>query len=133
MAGYFVRYAYKHLPCPTQEMFFLTSQYKFKYFPLVYNCPEFFKNDADYANKIYDSHMIKYYMDGQKNTPFKYTLDEIIEAYPIQVITHLYTSKPYLKYAGKENGKIWVNYAKLAKSFEKLKQKYPDAVKFYDK
>ena len=72
-------------------------------------------------------------MDGQKNTPFKYTLDEIIEAYPNQVITHLYTTKPYLKLAGKENGKIWVNYAKLAKAYEKLKQKYPDAVKFYDK
>ena len=133
MAGYFVRYAYNYLPCPTQEMFFLTSQYKFKYFPLAYNYPEFFKNDADYANKIYDSYMIKFYMDGQKNTPFKYTLEEIIEAYPIQVIAHLYTTKPYLKIASKENGKIWVNYAKLAKAYEKLKQKYPDAVKFYDK
>jgi hypothetical protein len=44
MAGYFARYAYSYLPCPTQEMFFLTSQYKFKYLPLIYNYPQLSTN-----------------------------------------------------------------------------------------
>ena len=35
MAGYFTRFAYDKLPCPTQEMFFLVSQYKIKFFPLI--------------------------------------------------------------------------------------------------
>ena len=132
MAGYFVRYAYDHLPCPTQEMFFLVSQYKIKYFPLKYNCPQFFDNDEQFTNKNYDTYMIKDYMNGQKNSPFKYTLDEIIEAESNHVLQHLFTTKPYSEQANKKNGKIWVNYAKLAKIYDKIKERFPKAVKLYE-
>ena len=132
MAGYFERYAYDHLPCPTQEMFFLVSQYKIKYFPLKYNCPQFFDNDEQFTNKNYDTYMIKDYMNGQKNSPFKYTLDEIIEAESNHVLQHLFTTKPYSEQANKKNGKIWVNYAKLAKIYDKIKERFPKAVKLYE-
>ena len=113
-------------------MFFLVSQYKIKYFPLKYNCPQFFDNDEQFTNKNYDTYMIKDYMNGQKNSPFKYTLDEIIEAESNHVLQHLFTTKPYSEQANKKNGKIWVNYAKLAKIYDKIKERFPKAVKLYE-
>ena len=132
MAGYFTRYAYDYLPCPTQEMFFLVSQYKFKYFPLIFNYPQFYDNDFQISNKEYNTSLINFYMKGQENSPFKYTINEIIEAEENQVINHLFFTKPYLNLASKKNGKIWINYAKLAKVEDKLKKKYPETFKLYD-
>ena len=132
MAGYFTRYAYDYLPCPTQEMFFLVSQYKFKYFPLIFNYPQFYDNDSQIKNKVYHTPLINFYMKGQQNSPFKYTINEIIEAEENQVINHLFFTKPYLNLESKKNGKIWINYAKLAKVEDKLKKKYPETFKLYD-
>ena len=130
MAGYFARMAYDYFPCPTQEMFLLISQYKFKYFPLNYNCPEFF--DKETMNTNYNSSKMINYLKLQKNSIFKYTIKEMKEAEYNQVINHLFTGKPYQNNANKKNGKIWVNYSKLANAYEKLKTKFPKAFKLYD-
>lgn len=132
MAGYFARLAYSYLPCPTQEMFFLVSQYKIKFFPLIYNYPQFYNNDEEKKRKIQNTSLINFYTKGQENSPFRYTINEIIEGEENQVINHLFFTKPYLNLANKENGKIWVDYAKLAKVDEKLKVKYPQTFKLYD-
>lgn len=132
MAGYFTRYAYSHLPCPTQEMFFLVSQYKIKYFPLIYNYPQLFDNDTEINNKIYNTSRIYFYIKGQENSPFKYTIDEMIEAESNHVVNHLFTTKPYWNKANKKNGKIWINYSKLSKAYDKLKEEYPETFKLYD-
>ena len=133
MAGYFVRHAYDQLPCPTQEMFFLVSQYKIKYFPLEYNCPQFFNNDEEILHKKYNNSLINFYMLGQQNSPFKYNLDEILKAESNHVLQHLFFTKPYSMKANLKNGKIWINYAKLANIYEKIKIKFPNVVKLYDK
>ena len=133
MAGYFTRFAYRHLPCPTQEMFFLVSQYKFKFFPLIYNYPQLFNNDLEIKNKIYNNSLIYWYMKEQNNSQYKYTIDEIIDAESNHVINHLFTTKPYWNKANEKNGKIWVNYAKLAKVYDLLKEEYPETFKLYDK
>lgn len=77
-AGFFARLAYEFMPCPTQEMFFMISRYKFKYFPIIFNYPEFFK-DNEFENNIYNSSFIQLYLNKQNNSMFKYTLDEIID------------------------------------------------------
>ena len=133
MAGYFTRFAYDKLPCPTQEMFFLVSQYKIKFFPLIYNYPQLFNNDNEIKNGIYNNSLINFYMNGQANSMFKYTLDEIINAESNQVINHLFTTKPYWNKASMENGKIWVNYAKMSNVYEELKLKFPKTFQLYDK
>ena len=130
-AGYFARLAYDFMPCPTQEMFFMISRYKFKYFPLIYNYPEFF-TDEEYKNKIYNTSFINIYLKKQNNSMFKYTLDEIIEAEENHVVSHLFYYKPFANTANKKNGKIWVDYAKLANAYDKLKEKYPLTFKLYD-
>ena len=131
-AGYFTRLAYSYLPCPTQEMFFLVSQYKIKYFPLIFNYPQFYNNELEYIGKQYNNSLINFYMQGQENSPFRYTINEIIEGEENQVINHLFFSKPYMNLANKQNGKTWVNYAKLANAYDKLKEKYPQTFKLYD-
>ena len=133
MAGYFVRFAYDYLPCPTQEMFFFISQYKIKYFPLEYNCPEFFHNEEEIINKKYDNSLIKFYMQGQQNSHLKYNLDEIIKADSNSVLQHLFYTKPFLSATNPKNGKTWINYVKLANVYEKIKLKFPNAVEKYDK
>ena len=132
MSGYFARLAYDHMPCPTQEMFFMISRYKFKYFPLIYNCPQFFNNDEEFSRKLYKTELIKSYLKMQNNSLFKYSLDEIIEAESNQIINHLFTAKILSNKANKKNGKIWINYAKLANADEKLKLKHPKTFKIYD-
>ena len=131
-AGYFARLAYDFFPCPTQEMFLMISQYKFKYFPLNFNCPEFYNNEKEFNDKKYKTSKIEKYLDLQKNSPFRYTFEEILTAESNQVINHLFTAKPYQNNANKKNGKIWVNYAKMANAYERLKLKYPKTFELYD-
>ena len=52
--SFFSSLAYKNLPCPYQDIFLMISNYKFKYWPLNYNCPEFFgDNEKHLKNKIF--------------------------------------------------------------------------------
>lgn len=131
-AGFFVRMAYEKMPCPTQEMFWLISNYKIKYFPLIYNCPQFFDNITKVLNKDYNSTYINHYLLSQKNSPFRYSKDELIEADSKQVIKHIFNAKPFFNKANQENGKIWVNYAKMTGLLDKFKSKFPSVFKKYD-
>ena len=131
-AGYLSRLAYDNMLCPTQDMFFMISRYKIKFFPLFYNCPQFFYNDEDFMNKKYNNTLINDYLAYQNNSIFKYSLDEIIEAHSKEVVNHLFTSKPFWGHANKNNGKLWVEYSKMANVYDKLKLMYPKAFKAYD-
>ena len=131
MAGYFARRAYDSLPCPTQDMFLMISRYKLKFFPLIYNYPEFF-TEEEYNNKIYNTSVINIYLKKQNNSMFKYSLKEMIDAEVNHVVNHLLFYKPFKSRANKKNGKAWVKYAKLANVYQKLKHKYPSAFKLYD-
>ena len=132
MSGYFTRMAYSHMPCPTQEMFFLISRYKIKYFPLIYNCPQFFEEEYQINNKSHKTPLIKQYLKMQKESPLAYNLDEILDAESNQIITHLFTTKIFANKANKKNGKIWIDYTKLSNTYEKLKAKHPETFKFYE-
>lgn len=91
-----------------------------------------YNNEEEIINKKYDNSLIKSFMNGQKNSPFRYTLEEIIDAESNQVINHLFTTKPYGNKINKKNGKIWVNYAKMTRSYEKLKQEFPQVFQLFD-
>jgi len=130
-AGFFTRLAYDFMPCPTQEMFLLISHYKFKYFPFIYNCPQLYTDD-EYNQKNNNSSFINLYLQKQNNSFFRYSKDEIIDAESNQVVSHLFYYKTFESLANKKNGKIWVNYAKMANAYEKLKIKYPSAFNLYD-
>ena len=132
MNGYFSRLAYDDVPCPYQDMFFMISRYKFKYFPLIYNYPQLFPDEKQYNDKIYNNPLLNFYLKVQNNSIFKYTLDEIVEAESNHVINHLYSTKPFKKLANKKTGKIWVEYTKLANVYDKLRLKYPEAFKYYE-
>ena len=69
----------------------------------------------------YTSKYINDYLLTQKNYPFSYLKEEILEAGSIQLIIHLFIYKSYLNQTSKENGKICANYAKMAEAAEKLK------------
>jgi lipopolysaccharide biosynthesis glycosyltransferase len=43
--SFFSSLAYEHLPCPYQDIFLMISNYKFKYWPLNYNCPQCFNDN----------------------------------------------------------------------------------------
>ena len=131
-AGYLSRLAYDNMLCPTQDMFFMISRYKFKFFPLIYNCPQFFNNDEEFLNKKYNNTLINDYLRCQNNSIFKYSLDEILEAHSKQVVNHLFTTKPFNNNANKKNGKIWVEYSKIANVYDKLKLMFPNTFKLYD-
>lgn len=132
MAGYFARLAYANMPCPTQEMFFMISRYRFKFFPLIYNCPQFLNDDNEkhINNKEYP--LIDEFLELQKNSPFRYTKQEIIESENNEVVTHLFTTKILKNKASKKNGKLWINYVKLANVYEILKKKFPETFKYYE-
>ena len=120
------------MPCPTQDMFFMISRYKLKYFPIIYNSPQFVENEKGYIDKNNNTQLINYYLKSQNNSLFKYTINEIIESESNQVVSHLFTTKPYLCNANKKNGKIWLEYAKLANAYDKLKDRYPKAFELYE-
>ena len=42
------------------------------------------------------------------------------------VILHLYVNKPHLNAANKRHKKMWLEYSKLAKVYDKIKIKYPE-------
>ena len=68
---------------------------------------------------------INRWINRQKNSPFKYSKDEMLDAILDPVIIHLYEEKV-------ENGKInkkysiqWIKYAKMTGYYNEIKKKYP--------
>ena len=81
------------MPCPFQDIILSISNYKFKFFPLKYNCKLFFENDIQMINKISKNKLIERWLDHQKFSPYKYSVYEIIEAAIDPIINHLYQDK----------------------------------------
>ena len=64
-------------------------------------------------------------MNAQKNSPFRYSLDEIFDAAIDPVITHLILRKPQRNHANKIIMDKYRKYAKITGAIEEIKQKYP--------
>ena len=91
--AFFAAIAYENLPCPYQDILLMISNYKFKYWPLNYNCPQFFD----------DNECIEHWLSIQKNSPFRYSKEELLEASKNPVIIHLYFNKPFRNLANSKN------------------------------
>ena len=125
--AFFVSLSYPYLPCPCQDILITISIYKFKYMPLNYNSKPFFNNNHEkfkiQQNKI--TKKIRRYINEQKNSPYKYTNEEILNAAKNPVINHFY---PYKIHKGIECNDFtfqWINYAKLTGLYKNIKKKYP--------
>ena len=122
--AFFAAIAYENLPCPYQDIYLIISHFKFKYWPLNYNCEEFYNEERELKERIV-THKIKHYMNAQKNSPFRYTVDEIFDAAIDPVITHLILRKPQRNHANKIIMDKYRKYAKITGAIEEIKQKYP--------
>ena len=123
--------AYYDLPCPYQDIFLMISNYKFKYWPLNYNCPQFFENDEEMKEKSNDTKTIKHWLRFQRKSPFKYTKEELLETALNPVIIHLTANKPVNGMANERYTPMWINYAKITGLYEEIKKKYPKPFKQY--
>jgi lipopolysaccharide biosynthesis glycosyltransferase len=123
--AFFAAIAYDHLPCPYQDIFLMISNYKFKYWPLNYNAPQFFQTDKEKEEKNYNTSTFRQYLDSQKNTIFRYSKEELVNAALNPVIVHLYSNKPFLNLANEKFTKMWIEYSKLANVYSEIKIKYP--------
>ena len=130
--AYFASMAYEFLHGPYQDIYFMISVYKFKYFPLNYNCKQFFDNDEQIKNKKITKY-INFYTSRQKYSPFKYNIDEIFDASRDPVIIHIYHEKTYLGTANKKYTNQWINYIKLTGFYKEIKKLYPKPFKLFKK
>ena len=129
--AFFATMAYEDLPCPYQDILFMVSNYKFKYWPLNYNCPQFFSDD-EINLKDFNSKNMKFWLSYQENSPFRYSKEEMLEASKNPVILHLYANKPFRNYANSNNTLAWINYAKMAGVYNEMKNKYPNVFKRFN-
>ena len=119
---FFASMSYDSLPCPCQDIFIMVSNYKFKFWGLNYNSPQFFRNENE-MNQSY-VRMINSWINNQKS-PYSYSKEELREAALNPVITHLYHTKPYKNEANKMNQEKWRKYANMTGLYEQIKAKYP--------
>ena len=117
--------AYNYFMCPFQDILLFISNFKFKFFPLNYNCPQFFENDEQMIKKEISSNIINLYLNTQKFSPYKYSKEELLEAALNPIIIHLYNNKPFKNQANDRITLSWVQYAKLTGFYKKLKEKFP--------
>ena len=64
-------------------------------------------------------------MKKQKNSPFKYTIEEIFDAAANPIINHLYQTKPILNSANKYFMNRFWEYANMSGFLNEIKNKYP--------
>ena len=129
--AFFAAIAYDDLPCPYQDIFIMISNYKFKYWPLNYNCPQFFDDDETNL-KDESSKTMKKWLSRQINSPFRYSKEELLEASKNPVIIHFYKNKPFGNNANSNNTLDWINYAKMAGVYNIVKEKYPKILKRFN-
>jgi len=132
-SAFFASLAYENFPCPYQDILFMISSYKFKIFPLNFNCIQFYESKEIFIKNNFTSKEINKWMTSQNLSPFKYTKDEIINAALDPVIVHFYKNKPFLNDANEVFTEKWINYAKMTNLFENIKQKYPKPFQKRDK
>ena len=123
--AFFFALSYNDLACPFQNILISISIYKFKYLPLKYNCRLFFDNDAQIFNKTSPTNLMNEWMNEQKFSPYKYSIEEIKEAAFDPIINHFYNFKI-------QNYNIcniftvqWIKYSKMTGLYEQIKKKYP--------
>ena len=126
--AFFAAIAYEDLPCPYQDIFLIISHFKFKYLPLNYNCDDFYNDERELKERTVTD-KINNYMKCQKNSPFKYTLNEIFDAAIDPVITHLIIYKPQSNSANKIIMDKYRKYAKITGAYVEIKNKYPKPFK----
>ena len=126
--AFFAAIAYEDLPCPYQDIFLIISHFKFKYLPLNYNCDDFYNDERELKERTVTD-KINNYMKCQKNSPFKYTLNEIFDAAIDPVITHLIIYKSQSNSANKIIMDKYRKYAKITGAYVEIKNKYPKPFK----
>lgn len=114
--------AYNYFMCPYQDILLFISNFQFKFFPLNYNCPQFFENDEQLIKKKISSNIINSYLNPQRFSPYKYSKKELLDAALNPIIIHLYNNKPFKNLANDRITISWVKYAKLTGFYEKLKE-----------
>ena len=125
--AFYTSIAYENLPCPFQDILLVISHFKFKFFPLNYNCQQYFNDEEQMKERRIDTKWIQQYIKNQQKSPFKYTLDEIIDAAIDPIINHLYQTKPHLNLANKKQMNKVREYAAMAGVVKKIKKKFPQS------
>ena len=123
-AAYFTSLAYSTLICPYQDISIMISSYKFKFWGINYNCPEFLHTDRE-MNGTDNAIMIDTWFNNQIS-PFKYSKEELKQAALNPVITHLYHTKPFRNEANHVIQERWRKYANMTGLYEQIKKKYPE-------
>ena len=130
--AFFTTFSYRLIPLPYQDIFLMISDYKIKFFPLNYNCKQFY----DYKEQIYNRNRttdnIMKWIHAQKFSPFKYTMDEIYEAALNPVIIHLYQDKVHNGEANKEYTIKWLKYVNLTGFYKEIRERYPKPFEKYE-
>ena len=67
----------------------------------------------------------------QKNSPFKYSIDEIFDAAADPVINHIFNTKPFMNNANNYFMNKFREYANMSGYLKEIKQKYPKAFQNY--
>ena len=124
-AAFFAARAYKFMACPMQDIFLVISNYKFTFFPLKYNVRLFFENDEQMRNRKKNNKLIIKWMNHQRFSPYKYSIEEILDAAIDPVINHIYCEKITNGIGCNSLTFQWINYVKLTGFYEKIKAKYP--------
>lgn len=77
--AFYISKSYTKLSCPFQDILISISIYKFKYFPLKYIVKSFLIMMNKWK-KINNTKTIKLWINNQRNSPYKYSIKEILEA-----------------------------------------------------
>lgn len=120
----FMSKSYNKFSCPTQDILITIANYKFKFIPLKYNLHIYYTTEKEKIMKI-RTKWIKNFIETQRFSPYRYTVNEIFDAMDSPVIYHFYLRKIQHR---QECDKIvieWINYSKLAGVYEILKKKFP--------
>jgi lipopolysaccharide biosynthesis glycosyltransferase len=120
----FVSKSYDSFLCPDQDILITISNYKFAYFPLNYNLRLYYDYSKDQFKRKKLA-KIKEWLESQKYSPYKYEVDEIIDAMSDPVIIHFYGIKLYYLNNCNQYVKQWVKYANITGTIHNLKKKYP--------
>ena len=120
----FVAKSYFNLLCADQDILITIAEYKFKYIPFNYNIHLYYQTEQDKVKKNNIS-PIENWLNEQQYSPYKYTLDEILDAISDPVIQHFYKGKIEEKDVCDKYVIQWLKYAKLTGQYINLKLKYP--------
>ena len=53
--AFYASIAYEYLPCPFQDILIMISNYNFKFFPMNFNCNQFYKNKEKFIKSNLNS------------------------------------------------------------------------------